>query len=635
MNLTKRVGARIVAPMLAAPLLLWGSQAHAQFSPNNDSQAPFVTWINELDAAGYGVTQGTASAFPTCNDYGSTPNNYIFYLGSCFGNNSEDPYINVDPPLQATSYLPSYLAAFGYPSPTAAVGNNFFQVDDTEAMVTIITLPPLAAYWSFQTYMFERYASNYSDSTPPSGTGSPPAGLDCLPGYNWNPSGTPHSLTADCNYEAFGFIANSTNSAVISSQFGQAFNTVDPEGPDAKAIAIVTTPNSALFSAIQTIFNSTPGLESTQLFAEGMPTVTSLPSTPYFLYTMEGSETNDTFASIIRYSVPQIRAVGNAWSGAPSTNVLSFRVKALATTGFTPYPFSSGNFQTHGSNTNETLNTPPVPTDCELRGFTSYYCDVFEIADDIEGYMSTHSPGMAYTLAPADAEFANGGGTDGPGCIINGINCAGGNEDNSAYRNLNIGSLTTSGPAFFIGVDHASSTGDSPAPTNPINNGRFIGVSAADNGTAPNMNTYNFGVTDLVQANVAAVGFGTTPPPVTLTGSAAAVLASLGITPSAQLAPDLPNLYVAIFYRASSDIVCDQPYCVTPAEIAAGQVPAYVTTISSNSMDSNYIPLTDLILLTERDYLLPPGTSPVTGATLTGANQNDTLTPLVLFSPGS
>lgn len=112
-------------------------------------------------------------------------------FGSCFGNNKTTPYYVLDVPLGGIT-LPPYLSGL-HPSGNASI-NTFYELHDDEALITIVTLPPLAAYFSSQSYMVERDARWYDPSQVPAGTSFTP-GTTFFTGIA--PNLVPHDETAD------------------------------------------------------------------------------------------------------------------------------------------------------------------------------------------------------------------------------------------------------------------------------------------------------------------------------------------------------------------------------------------------------------------------------------------------------
>ena len=221
--------------------------------------------------------------------------------------------------------------------------------------------------------------------------------------------------------------------------------------------------------------------------------------------------------------------------------------------------------------------------------------------------------------------FPGASGTQGQDCIKKGKPCAGGTQDTYSYPSQNIGELSTTQPAFVVGVDHSSSVDDS---TNPINNALYTGLST-------NIAQQNIGITDVIETNVAATFSlnSMTPPPADyLEGSGVAVVnflnqdSKISPPPSTALLNDAQNLYVAAVVRLTSAGACEvaSAYFCDPAY-------PFVTYIGSSSSSASppYIPVGDNVALTERGYLLPATSNPSPPAT--GANPSYIEPPYVLY----
>jgi hypothetical protein len=426
---------RSLALMLMASIPLWGNAARAQ----NAAETPFVDWITGLSSSQYTVTQGTATNF-SCTLTGI----FVTYLGSCFGNNSATPYTLVNappPPSPATYGLPSYITShFGNPT-SSPVGYDFYQLANNEAIVTIITLPPQAAYYSFQSYMFERQdLSNYG--------GTAPSGTSCTPNSAYTTDSITHSLSADCKYQEFGFFGNAINNADVLSQTegvltgggGLEFNS-DPSSPT-EAIAIITTPNEQVYTDLYNSFNPATGLSTKLLFLDPMPAGSPGMGENPILNVGTGTS-NDIFASIIRFTQPLNGTDGNTWSTNPTGNVYVYRVLDNNAPSDGTDLYTSSSLLTQTENTNEVsgVSTPPsCPTIGSNPSTQSYLCDIKELGTYLWEYIGSPTNYSIGVTAPL-AAFPGSAGANGITCISEGTNCAGGTQDTAAYNNYNIGEL--------------------------------------------------------------------------------------------------------------------------------------------------------------------------------------------------
>ena len=555
---------------------------------------------------GFTVTQGDATQFAPLSQNNPDPcGPYITELGSCFGNNPITPYIIMQVPVPAgnTSLPPwtSAQSAFYGTSPTGAPVDNFYQLSMNEALVTVITLPPVGAYWSFQTYMIERDWTYYNNGEPT--TGCPSSFTDA--------SGTPHVTTPayagtdpnNCGYDVFGEFNNSINNAVVFNQFGQGFSDASLNNP--VAIAVITTPNQTLYNTLQQDFSAPQGQSpfgsATEIFPEVMPT-----SGPTSLNV--GLQTSsDVFGSIIRYNVPENQTVGTNWLQNPGTYINVYRVYSTAT----PTTFPTPTLTAQSYNTDE----------CDLGSngctVTRYQADLAELSSLLQRYLNSLGSDVYTTGSAGDHS------TNGFGCEQNGNFCQGATNDNDSYRSFTLNSLPFGTYAIVVGVLHSASAGDTPAPPVDMNNSSYTSVTWADSAQFITGISENEGVTGgPSQSNVSATGF--TSQHSYLTGSAAALLNAIKsyVLASPALKTDLPDLYAVVLSRSITN--CSIPLCNTKYH--------FVNIIDDVHPPPNGIPLADQMSITERAYLLPGTPNPLLPpAALIGAYAPDLLGPTVLY----
>jgi hypothetical protein len=509
--------------------------------------------------------------------------------------------------------LPSYIQNdFNVSAnPTTNPMYEFYQLAKNEALVIVMALPPQGAYYSYQGYMFERQNITLYGTPYPTGT-------SCTPNGDWTTSITaggttysfPHKLSMDCKYQEFGFYGNAINDADVLYASGLHFN--DPSNPTG-AIAIIATSNTQVYADLVASLPS--GISSTLLFLDPMPGGTSSSLPPALKMGVDSS--SDVDAAIIRYARPLNGNDGQSWISSSASNVLVYRVLDSTAPVTNAYLYNSTATLSQSYNTNEVAGLGTTPPTCPVMATSHYYCDIQELSNLIWQYLGSPTN---YSLGATAGGFPGTQGVNGLNCILYGLACAGGTQDNTGYDSYNIGPLVYGYPAFVIGVDHATSA---------INNANYIGVSAASV-------LYNAGVTDILDTNptstfaiTSATGLGGTNPPLTnyLYGSASSVLTILeahGYTPSSQLAADAPNLYVAAFARLNMSGACNSStafYCNVSNP--------FVTLLSPSSSGPNYLPASASVLTTERKYEFP-GTSS-TPAQETGANPAYIQPPYVLY----
>ena len=555
---------------------------------------PFSNWMTYVNQQpGLSVTDGDAIQFtppPPAN--GCAP--YIAALGSCFGNNPITPYIIMQPPIGSAS-LPSWAQdpAFEGPPPNGTSLDNFYQLSMNEALVTVITLPPVGAYWSFQTYMIERNAQYY-----------PILPTNCPSKFTGATSGE-YVSTPDCGYDVFGMFNNTINNAVVFNQFGQGFSDENLANP--VAIAVITTPNQALYNTLQQDFSAPQGQppfgSATEIFPEVMPT-----SGPAAL-NVGLQPTSDVFGSIIRFNLPENQIIGHDWLYNPGTYINVYRVYSSAT----PTAFPTPTLINQSYNTDECdLVTTGNTSSCTVTRFQN---DLGELSGILVTALNKLNDGV-YTTASAGHYPTNS-----VGCIVNGTFCQGATNDNDSYRSDTIGVLPVGSYAIVVGVLHSTSAGDTNTPPGPLNNSVYTSVTWADQLKDKAAIGENEGIGGPSQSNVSATGFES---PQLLTGSAAALLTQTGLIGKAspQLQADLPDLYAVVLTRQ-----------VSPCVVAFCNPNYFFVNLISQSSPPLGIPPTDPMSVTERAYLLPGTPDPLLPpSALLGANAPYLLGPTIIYN---
>ena len=486
------------------------------------SATSWQAWLGGLTKQGYSVTQGNTILVTNAD----CPM-FEAVFGSCFGNNPAAPYIIPQPPVGGAYVDPYYATPFGGTGPTGRPTNLFYRLGDNDALVTLVTLPPQAAYLGYQTYMFTRNKSNYTRSNPAQQVSPDPSRL-----------------------EIFGSLGNDVNNVIVKNQSGAAWN--------GATVVYVTTPNPNLRDALVAGARAS-GLDVRFMFSEpvGSNTIIGL------------SAAADDFVTLIRYALPENSQLGTDWTNNYNTNVLVYRVSnpfiPAARFGFPEY-------------------TPKMPS-----SESGLQASLNELSSLLQSWLASTSGGAAtaVNMTLSDRVGARGQpyGVVGTDCIATGIVCAGDNQDTDAYQFLKLSNLASSQNVIITGVNHAL-TGNASYIS--------LGIYNASNST---------GVASASQTNPVAVGFNSG----NLTGSAAAVLKSLGLysSASASLKTNLPFLYVSLLSRT----------CTYAA--------AYCIDLNGTSL----IPLTAPVSIIARAYIKP--------GTTTGADPNVMVNTKVILNSGS
>jgi hypothetical protein len=399
-----------------------------------------------------------------------------------------------------------------------------------------------------------------------------------------------------------------------------------------KTIAIITSPNSTLVTAMKALFQGDPNT----LFTETMPaTINQGDMNPFLKLlpcTRAVSTGCDVFTTVIRPTLPESQAESTVWLAG--NNILVYRVE-LPTVSQQPsdlYDVDSvaSTYFPQSCNTNETLasgaTSPCVPA---VTSGTNLNADLKAVAQVLSGYggiitgdnyASFEATGDTGTPPPSSVNGGIGG------CFAPGVNCAGGTQDTDYYRTYKAGILKNLSPVFTVGVLHSTSPNDfTPTPLMPsaaVYNADYTGISIAD---VSSMFT-NTGVSDAANPNSLSEYY-VPPSNRVMLGSAVTVLSNLHSlfngNPNATLLSQLPmsvqndlnNIYIHIFER--NDAMGQNPNTPCTNEICANVLANDVTYLVDGMAPSPPIPGSppplvatipdnDLVQFTERGYVAPP-----------------------------
>lgn len=477
-------------------------QACAGPTPNNTlnvlNLSDYANWLSTL-SPGYTVQQG--SVFLMVN---SECSDFISIFDSCFGQNPAAPYIIPEPPIEDSYVDPDYATHFNTSGPDGTA-NMFYRLSDHDALVTLVSYPPKAAYFGYQSYVFSSETSNYTGITPP----------------------RERVLSPDPNrYELFGSLGNDINNAIVQNQYGTPWNS--------DVVMYITTSNQNLANALIAEAKSA-GISANAIFVEpvGSNVITG------------NGETADDMVTLFRYAVPQSTDDATAWKNALASNVLVYKV---SNPDISVSRFGSPEYTPHAVNNSETfLNTNPLTADSHL----------YQLATLMQTYLASkenRTINITPTL-PTTADNSAGvpsSGLVGSVCIEYGVSCEGDNQDTSTYTYLVLDHLGLESTAFIIGVNHNVHV-DSDLD---LNNTDYTSIDIYNAETSA-------GVAGSSQTNPSAIGFDSG----VLTDSAASVLSALDITPPESLAPYLSDFYITFIARdctlANPSVTIGiEPYCI-------------------------------------------------------------------------
>jgi hypothetical protein len=121
----------------------------------------YSSWLSSL-ASEYQVVQGNIFLMTDADC-----SLFISIFNSCFGNNPAAPYIIPQPPVGNSYVDPYYATALNTPGPNGQTTNIIYRLTDQDALVTIVSYPPKAAYLGYISYAFTAGSSEYVGITPP------------------------------------------------------------------------------------------------------------------------------------------------------------------------------------------------------------------------------------------------------------------------------------------------------------------------------------------------------------------------------------------------------------------------------------------------------------------------------------
>jgi hypothetical protein len=366
-----------------------------------------ASWINNLSANGYKPVQGNAflltnSACPL----------FVSIFNSCFGQNTAAPYIVPQPPIEQSYVDPYYATQLETPGPNGPT-DIFYRLGNNDALVTVVSYPPTAAYLGYQSYMFSREISNYVGINPPRA----------------------RTVSPDANrYEVVGSVGNDINNVITQNQGGIPWG--------GKIVMYITTSNQTLANAL--VSNAVAnGIDRNSILIE-----------PVGSNVITGNDSAaDDMITLIRYAIPQNTSAGTSWINAFNQNVLVYKV---TNTNINVDRFGANQYTAHLVNHSElSLSTAQQ----QLVALLQTYLTSAQLI-----------PSDNKQTAVTTVDNASGipvSGLVGSYCIATGTNCEADNQDTSTYTNLVLRTLGPLETAFIVGINHS---------VLDLNNNRYVSV---------------------------------------------------------------------------------------------------------------------------------------------------------------
>ena len=413
------------------------SAQNAHFSTQTLSD--YQKWIKHLSSQNYTVVQG--NVFLMVNTECPI---FVAIFDSCFGNNPAAPYIIPQPPIEQSYVDPYYAVPLETPGPDGLT-DIAYRLGNNDALVTIISYPPKAAYFGYQSYVFTREISAYAGITPP----------------------RPPTVSPDpSRYEIFGSIGDDVNSVIVQNQSGSA-----PWG--GTVVMYITTPNQNLANALMANARR-HGINPNSIFVE-----------PVGSNVITGNDARaDDLVTLMRYAVPESTAAASDWQNALSSNVLVYKVTK---TDLAVLRFGANQYTAHVSNTDETGLTTALQ---QLAALLQTYLADTQTPSDTAASHQTEA------TTQDDANGIPTSGLVGAFCIAYGVNCLGDNQDTSTYATL-LNYVLLLGPeetAFITGVNHSvASVNNNYYNSVAINNASNVSGVASASQTNPTATGFDSG----------------------------------------------------------------------------------------------------------------------------------------------
>jgi hypothetical protein len=369
-------------------------------------------WIKNLSSQHYTVVQG--NVFLMVNTECPT---FVAIFESCFGQNPASPYIIPQPPIEQSYVDPYYAVPLETPGPDGLT-DIIYRLGDNDALVTIISYPPKAAYFGYQSYVFTREISDYAGITPPR---------------------TPTVSPDPSRYDLFCSIGNAINIVIVQNQYDSA-----PWG--GTVVMYITTPNQNLANAL--IANARRhGINPNSIFVE-----------PVGSNVITGNDASaDDMITLMRYAVPESTSAASDWQNALSSNVLVYKI---TNPDIAVSRFGVNQYTAHVSNTDETRLTMALQ---QLAALLQTYLA------DTQTPIDTAASHQTEATTADDSDGIPTSGLVGSSCIAYGVDCEGDNQDTSTYATL-INYVLLLGPeetAFIAGVNHSVES---------VNNNHYLSV---------------------------------------------------------------------------------------------------------------------------------------------------------------
>ena len=377
----------------------------------------------ELSSRGFAVASGYFRLYTREDCQYSYP-----VMHTCYGNNPAAPYVTFAvPPWPEEHVAPSLHEAFGQ---TREDFSTTFRFDPREALVIFGQLPPPAAYFGMQTYLFTRSGTIYTQSAIYQYIAS--HYLPLLPTFF-----APVPNLDPPRIQLFASLGNSINDVVVKNQSGAAFN---------QERFFIITPDRAMDRAVREALAAL-GVPARDIFTEPIPSTAILGL----------GEDADDFLFVMRYAMPRDGgapgSVSDTWR-----NTLPLTVLRIRETGDrAPEPYGAPRLDQRTA-VDESALAPGLATlVSEVCNRWGQPCATGDCSDRYEPFIDLQSPPISL-VGPVCSDLATNIG----------MNCLGDTQDTTYQGTVNL--TLDQGEVYAVAGTFGVRTG----------NATYVGLSVND-----------------------------------------------------------------------------------------------------------------------------------------------------------
>lgn len=271
--------------------LAWGASVMSVNKVPGQVESKARRLMHDLKKEGFEVSRGYFKL------WGVEGCQYTFdKMGTCYGNNPAAPYVIPSLPAWPEEFVdPVYSNIWG---PSYPGYHDVYRLDPHEALVIIGQLPPPAAYFSEQTWLFTREGA-YDENDSRYQEIEEEMGEFVHVFFHQVPAADPE------RYVAFSSLSNIVNNVVIERQAGSAFDQIR---------YFIITPDQFMDEAVRNSLRDI-SVEEKDVFTEPIPSDMNIGL----------DQSADDFTTMIRYAHPEDTTQADAWRDKLPLVVLRIR----------------------------------------------------------------------------------------------------------------------------------------------------------------------------------------------------------------------------------------------------------------------------------------------------------------------